>query len=72
MLVAPPPPLQDGVAPDPIVRWKAHAGEILSIEYVPHDEQPLLLSASGDCTVRLWTFQGQYIGTFGQVSVQFN
>ena len=34
-----------------------------------HEAQPLVLSASGDCTVRLWTLNGQYIGTFGQVGV---
>ena len=51
------------------MRWRAHAGEVLSIEYVSHETQPLVLSASGDCTVRLWTLNGQYIGTFGQVGV---
>ena len=50
-----------------MARWKAHAGELLSVEYVPHELQPLVLSASADCTVRLWTIQGHYIGTFGQV-----
>lgn len=48
-------------------KWQAHAGEVLSLEYVAHESQPLVLSASGDRTVRLWNLQGHYIGTFGQV-----
>lgn len=62
---------QSGVTLDPMVRWKAHTGEILSIEHVPHETQPLVLSASGDCTVRLWTMQGHYIGMFGQVKMRW-
>ncbi len=66
---------QDDIIPDPVARWRAHTSEVLSIEYVPHDLQPLVLSASADCTVKLWTMQGQYIGMFGQVAlwaVQYN
>lgn len=48
------------------MQWRAHAGEILNIDYVAHETQPLVLSASGDQTVRLWTLQGHYVGTFGQ------
>lgn len=58
---------QGGVTLDPMVKWRAHTGEILSIEHVLHETQPLVLSASGDCTVRLWTMEGHYIGMFGQV-----
>ncbi len=39
--------------------------EVVSIDYVPHETQALVLSASGDGTVRLWTLQGHWIGTFG-------
>ncbi len=51
---------------DPIARWKAHSQEVVSVEYVPHETRPLVLSASGDGTVRLWTLEGHFIGTFGQ------
>ena len=46
---------------------------MVSVEYVPRDQGALLLSASEDCTARLWTLSGQFIGMFGQVSgvVQF-
>uniref|UniRef100_A0A674JPX9 Uncharacterized protein n=1 Tax=Terrapene triunguis TaxID=2587831 RepID=A0A674JPX9_9SAUR len=30
------------------------------------DEEKVLLSSSIDCTVRLWSLDGEYIGTFGQ------
>lgn len=41
---------------------------MVSIEYLSRDQGALLLSASEDCTARLWTRDGQYIGMFGQVS----
>lgn len=36
------------------------------MEYIRRDEGALLLSASEDCTARLWTLNGQCIGMFGQ------
>ena len=36
------------------------------MDYVPHRTQALVVSASGDGTVRLWTLMGHFIGTFGQ------
>ena len=41
---------------------------MVSVEYLPRDQGALLLSASEDCTARLWTLTGQFIGMFGQVS----
>lgn len=49
-----------------MARWRAHSQEVVSVEHVPHETQPLVLSASGDGTVRLWTANGHFIGTFGQ------
>lgn len=40
--------------------------EVVSIDCIPHETQPLVLSGAGDGTVRLWTMSGHYIGTFGQ------
>ena len=51
---------------DPLVRWKAHSMEVVSIDYIPHETQGLVLSGGGDGTVRLWTMGGHYVGTFGQ------
>ena len=47
--------------------WRAHVAEVVSIEYIPYDDSALVLTASADCTTRLWTITGNYIGTFGQV-----
>ena len=47
--------------------WRAHVAEVVSIEYIPYDDSALVLTASADCTARLWTITGNYIGTFGQV-----
>ncbi|XP_065898350.1 cilia- and flagella-associated protein 337-like isoform X2 [Dysidea avara] len=46
--------------------WHAHVAEVVSIECIPHEYSTLVLTASADCTARLWTINGNYIGTFGQ------
>lgn len=57
---------QEGGDLEPVARWRGHSKEVVSIDYVPHGTGPLILSASGDGTVRLWTLFGHFIGTFGQ------
>nr|XP_033806006.1 WD repeat-containing protein on Y chromosome-like [Geotrypetes seraphini] len=44
--------------------WRAHINIITSLELV--EENNVLLSSSIDCTVRLWSMNGEFIGTFGQ------
>lgn len=44
--------------------FRAHAKMINKIEYV--EEHDLLITASTDCSIRLWTINGLYIGTFGK------
>ncbi|XP_068786218.1 cilia- and flagella-associated protein 337-like [Struthio camelus] len=44
--------------------WRAHIKMVVSLEVI--DEDRVLLSSSIDCTVRLWSLTGEYIGTFGQ------
>lgn len=44
--------------------YQGHCGSIVSIDFV--EDKQLILTASTDCSVRLWTLDGQYIGTFGQ------
>lgn len=50
-----------------LTSWRAHVAEVVSVEYIPYDDSGLVLTASADCTARLWTITGKYIGTFGQV-----
>ncbi|XP_067932501.1 WD repeat-containing protein on Y chromosome-like isoform X2 [Watersipora subatra] len=44
--------------------FRAHMKAVNSVSYC--DEQDLLVTASTDCSVRLWTVQGRFIGIFGQ------
>ncbi|KAG8230788.1 hypothetical protein J437_LFUL011352 [Ladona fulva] len=43
---------------------RAHLRAITCIEYIP--EAKIIVSCSSDCSVRLWTLGGCYIGTLGQ------
>ncbi|XP_015241864.1 PREDICTED: WD repeat-containing protein 49-like [Cyprinodon variegatus] len=44
--------------------WRAHTGTITSLQIVTSDR--MVLTSSTDQTVRLWSSQGEFIGTFGQ------
>ena len=44
--------------------FRAHTHSIHSVDYVT--EREILITASADCSVRLWSLNGQYIGTFGE------
>ncbi|KAJ8280145.1 hypothetical protein GJAV_G00051030 [Gymnothorax javanicus] len=44
--------------------WRAHIGSVTSLQIV--EDGLVLLTSSTDCTVRLWTTDGEFIGTFGQ------
>lgn len=48
--------------PNPLLlsSYKGHTGAVLHFEYI--QESKLLLSASSDKTVRVWTLSGRYIG----------
>lgn len=48
--------------------WRGHDLAVVSIEYIEHMSGDFILSASSDRTARLWTSDGKFIGTFGQVS----
>ncbi|XP_043849564.1 WD repeat-containing protein 49-like [Dromiciops gliroides] len=50
--------------PKNIKFWRAHVNAITSLELI--EKEKVLLSSSTDCTVRLWSMDGEYIGTFGQ------
>ncbi|XP_068441368.1 cilia- and flagella-associated protein 337 isoform X1 [Clinocottus analis] len=44
--------------------WRAHTGRITGLQIVDNDQ--VVLTSSIDCTVRLWSAHGEFIGTFGQ------
>ncbi|XP_062830768.1 WD repeat-containing protein on Y chromosome isoform X1 [Anolis carolinensis] len=50
--------------PKYVNHWRAHVNLVLSLEVI--DEDNILLSSSIDRTIRLWSLNGEYIGTFGQ------
>ncbi|XP_020912310.1 WD repeat-containing protein on Y chromosome isoform X2 [Exaiptasia diaphana] len=53
-------------SPPRMMSWHAHNAAIVSIEVVPYGDNTFLLSASSDCTSRLWSLKGEYVGMFGQ------
>ena len=44
--------------------WRAHRQSIVHVEYLPGIDG--VMTASTDCTARLWTLSGEQIGLFGQ------
>ncbi|XP_044925556.1 WD repeat-containing protein 64-like isoform X2 [Mustela putorius furo] len=52
-------------SPKNVTFWRAHVSVVTSLELI---EEKFLLSSSLDHTVRLWSADGKYIGTFGQQS----
>ena len=47
-----------------LTSFRAHCKSIVTLDYV--GDKQLIVSASGDCCIRLWTINGKYLGTFGQ------
>ncbi|XP_032235242.2 WD repeat-containing protein on Y chromosome isoform X2 [Nematostella vectensis] len=50
--------------PDRVHAWRCHIQSITGIELI--EAYDVILTSSIDCTVRAWTWQGHFIGTFGQ------
>ncbi|XP_075264568.1 cilia- and flagella-associated protein 337-like isoform X2 [Convolutriloba macropyga] len=46
------------------VTWRAHVESVTCMNLV--EQSKLVVTSSLDCTVRLWTMAGEYVGTFGQ------
>ena len=46
-----------------MVAWRAHVRSIVSIDLA--EDKGLVITASTDCCVRLWTMRGRYIGEKG-------
>ncbi|XP_075053776.1 cilia- and flagella-associated protein 337-like [Mixophyes fleayi] len=51
--------------PQSVNHWRAHVDMITALEVI--DEDKVVLTSSLDCAVRLWSINGEFIGTFGQV-----
>nr|XP_020468764.1 WD repeat-containing protein on Y chromosome-like [Monopterus albus]XP_020468765.1 WD repeat-containing protein on Y chromosome-like [Monopterus albus] len=47
--------------------WRAHTRKVTGLQIVDNDQ--VLLTSSVDCTVRLWSAHGEFIGTFGQPEI---
>ena len=47
-----------------LTSWRRHTETVTSIALIDHKE--LIVTSSLDCTARVWTHEGQYVGTFGQ------
>ncbi|XP_074650451.1 cilia- and flagella-associated protein 337-like [Tubulanus polymorphus] len=50
--------------PELLIMWRGHIDSVTALDLV--EDHKMIITASLDCTVRLWTFDGDYIGTFGQ------
>ncbi|KAF4104264.1 hypothetical protein G5714_015251 [Onychostoma macrolepis] len=50
--------------PEKVNFWRAHISSITSLKIFDKDQ--FLLTSSLDCSVRLWSIHGEFIGTFGQ------
>ena len=50
-------------------RWQGHTMSVVSLQVVDHfQRRKYILSASIDCTAKLWTVDGVPVGMFSQVS----
>ncbi len=47
-----------------VTNWRGHVESVTAMVMV--EEHRMLLTSSLDCTVRVWTTDGEYVGTFGQ------
>ncbi|TPX34347.1 hypothetical protein SmJEL517_g02962 [Synchytrium microbalum] len=61
--VAPPPPTGDSVIM--VHQFRAHIRSIVSVDIA--ELYRSIVTASSDMTVRVFTYEGHYIGTFGQI-----
>mmetsp|Transcript_26337 Transcript_26337/g.67097 ORF Transcript_26337/g.67097 Transcript_26337/m.67097 type:complete len:1002 (-) Transcript_26337:5721-8726(-) len=48
----------------PLFHWKAHSDSVNSVDFM--DEQKMIITASSDRKIVLWTFEGRKVGTCGQ------
>ena len=47
--------------------WRAHVERVTSLALL--EDRRMVLTSAADCTVRLWTMAGEFVGTFGQPDV---
>ncbi|UPR00339.1 WD40 repeat domain-containing protein [Chloropicon primus] len=60
---------KNGSRPDLVTFWKGHAGAVNSIQVLERQirgqMETFLVTASSDCHIGLWTWQGTHVGMFG-------
>ncbi|CAH1788695.1 unnamed protein product [Owenia fusiformis] len=54
------------IPPPTRAQWTAHNDIINTIDTCKRNDRRLVITASSDCSVSLWDFDGKFIGTFGQ------
>ena len=54
------------MAPKRLTAWHGHSAAVTALEHVEHENGIFIISCSSDCTVRMWTVHGHFVGTFGQ------
>ena len=59
-------PTQRNTPPRRLTAWQAHTSAVTALEHIEHEHGLFLISCSADCTARLWTVHGHFVGTFGQ------
>jgi hypothetical protein len=47
--------------------WRAHVQTITGVEFI--ESSKVVISSALDCTIRIWSIHGEYIGTFGQEDI---
>jgi len=57
-------PRQTWTAPPLVTAFHAHLNVVTSLDYI--DGRDCFVSASDDCSVRMWTVYGAFVGIFGQ------
>jgi len=57
----------ESLGPPVAKKWRSHIQSITCIDLV--EDYELLLTSSTDCTVRVWTIEGHFVGTFGQPNI---
>ncbi|XP_022086406.1 WD repeat-containing protein on Y chromosome-like isoform X1 [Acanthaster planci] len=55
---------KEDIPPPVLGSWRAHIESITSMNLI--QAHNVLITSSLDCTVRLWTTEGHYVGTLGQ------
>jgi len=59
----------DPAYPTLLTSFRAHLLSVTALNYVLVNDKEFLVSGSNDCSIRLWTIQGEFIGIFGKSNI---